>query len=88
MCGPNFRTLRVYAKRALRRSWYHRLRSFNEGGISVVGPRELRRALHAAGLEVIAVRWFTPHTCHPLEERMGVLGSTSWALRAAGAGEA
>lgn len=88
ICGPNFRTLRVRAKRALRRSWYHRLRAFDESGINVVGPRELRRALHAAGLEIREVRWFSARTCHPLEERMGVLGSTSWALRAACAKEA
>jgi SAM-dependent methyltransferase len=88
ICGPNFRTLRVWAKRALRRSSYHKLGSFEESGINMVGPPELRRALHTAGLEVREVRWFTPHTCRALEERMGVLGSTSWALRAARPGEA
>jgi SAM-dependent methyltransferase len=83
ICGPNFRTLRVLAKRALRRSGYHRLGSFDESGINTVGPRELRRALRAAGLEVREVRWFTPHSGRALEERIGVLGSRSWALRAA-----
>ena len=86
ICGPNFRTLRVWAKRALRRSYYHELGSFDKSGINIVGPREIRRALHAAGLEVCKVRWFTPHTRRALEERMGVLGSTSWALRAARTG--
>jgi hypothetical protein len=82
ICGPNFRTLRVLAKRALRRSWYHKLRAFEESGINIVGPREVRRALRAAGLEIREVRWFSSHTGRALEQRMGVLGSPSWALRA------
>jgi hypothetical protein len=85
--GPNFRTLRVWAKRALCRSRYHTLGSIDDSGINIVGPRELRRALHAAGLEIREVRWFTPHSRHALEERMGVLGSTSWVLRAARTGQ-
>ena len=57
ICGPNFNSLRILAKRALGKGDYRKLRSFDEGGIHRIGPGSLKRDLARAGFEITSVRW-------------------------------
>ena len=82
VAGPNFGSLRVFAKRALNRGGYRKLRSFEEGGINAVGPSILTRQLRTSGLQVACIRWPNSPPIPQLEGRLGRWGAAAWILQA------
>lgn len=82
ICGPNFNSLRILAKRALGKGDYCKLRSFDEGGIHRIGPGSLKRDLARAGFEITSVRWLHHPAAGGVDRRLGRWGSTLWVLNA------
>ena len=78
--GPNFRTLRAWAKRVLGRAGYEKLDSVEASGVRVIGPRELLPVLVRAGFTTDAVRWFETRPRKRIESMFGPWGAPQWAL--------
>lgn len=57
VCGPNFDRVPTFVRRTLRMNDYRKLRSFEQSGISVCGPKTLAPYIESAGLRTTAVRW-------------------------------
>jgi len=57
LSGPNFDRLPWLAKRMLGLGSFQKLRSFEQSGISICGPKSLLATLVAAGFRVPVVRW-------------------------------
>jgi SAM-dependent methyltransferase len=56
--GPNFYSLPVFLKHAVRDRNYRRLQSFSTSGIQMCGTRELTAHLRGLGLQPRAIRWY------------------------------
>ena len=84
--GPNFDFYRVLIKRVLGMDGHWRLRSFDQSGITVCGPKTIRSQLERDGFHIEAVEWFKQNalrnnTAEP-EERLGPFTGRDWLLRA------
>lgn len=82
LTGPNLGSLKVSAKRLLNLAGCAAPRTFEEGGISIVGPGRLKRALAQAGLRVSAVRWSKRSPGAGRERWLGRLCAQRWTLQA------
>ena len=83
--GPNFRSVRVLAKRLLGIGDSRRLRSYEESGIHTVGPWVVRnqlKKLRSLGLEVDAVTWTNRRSSEGFDVSLGRLDSVGWVLQA------
>ncbi|MFN8178971.1 MAG: methyltransferase domain-containing protein [bacterium] len=80
--SPNFSSLRVLAKRALRRDELGKLGSFNECGVHPLGPASLKRYLRSAGFRVTAMRWPARSARKSLDRSLGRWGAPHWLLQA------
>jgi hypothetical protein len=58
--GHNFGSLRIRISRALGRQGFDKLGSFEQGGIHVIGPGEIKKNLKKAGLTRVDIRWIEP----------------------------
>lgn len=84
--GPNFSRLPWLIKRKLGRGQFAALRSFDQSGIMLCGPRSIRPALRRAGLQRSDILWLDHDIgAGPLRGAriaLGELTARSWALRA------
>jgi 2-polyprenyl-3-methyl-5-hydroxy-6-metoxy-1,4-benzoquinol methylase len=86
VCGPNFDHVRTLANRVFGAKDYRKLRSFDQSGISVCGPRRLASPLKRAGLRIMAVQWINhePWQIKWIENRkhLGCLTARNWIIQA------
>jgi 2-polyprenyl-3-methyl-5-hydroxy-6-metoxy-1,4-benzoquinol methylase len=87
MSGPNFNRVPVLARRMAGTGDYRKLKSFEEGGISVCGPGDLSASIKKAGLKVATVRWtgdlpLFSNRSAARPPRFGWLDAQNWVLQA------
>ncbi len=85
IAGPNFYSIPVLVRRAVRLSDYAKLRSFAESGIHAFRIASLIRQMKRAGLDLCAVRWFDstpPCNLIGLRRRCGRFMAKDWVVRA------
>jgi 2-polyprenyl-3-methyl-5-hydroxy-6-metoxy-1,4-benzoquinol methylase len=80
--GYNFGSLRIRISRAMGREGYAKLRSYEESGIHVIGPAEIKKNLKQAGLTRTDVQWIEPPTGKRPIGPLGPLLAERWLVRA------
>jgi len=80
--GPNFSCVRVLAKRLLGIKDYRKLGNFEESGIHLIGPMQVKRYLKKADLDITKVQWVNHLPVHGIERKLGRFGASNWLLKA------
>jgi len=80
--GHNFGSLKVRISRALKRNGFEKLRSFDESGIHLIGPGDIKKNLKRAGLTRVAVHWAEPPTGRSPGGPLRPLTAQKWMLMA------
>ena len=80
--GPNFGSLRVWAKRAISMGGYEKLKSYQESGINLINPRLFDSFLWPLGFDASSVRWSAQAEGSAANTWLSRLNSDRWLARA------
>ncbi len=78
--GPNLHSFRLLVGRALGSGDHRKLRSFDQGGINLLGPGTAAGCLKDSGMNVVAVHWSGPGTA--VQGPLRRFKAKSWLLQA------